>query len=776
MLGMKLSYFIVTFLAISLFISAFSVVNIGSLKIAASAQEQPTFTQYYSLPPSLKIEFDAPQYVLPLNTDDIYNFQNFSTKIPLTNSSVDLLKKNGFVVTAHPLGTEEDMTAPYKSLKELALPIFLTADSLLHFYHIQFDQTLKEIEESHFYDKMWNLSKDLFDESVKLYESTDQSQTELKQAARLDAAFFAVALSLLKPSQEQICASEPKNEIGGFEFSEGNDCPEERYFENEDLEKYKFETASFIKDVVEEELQLIGRHSGFENSSLFGTQNDYSQYVPRGHYDSSEKLRNYFKALMWYGRNTFLLKDDVQTLAASLIAFNLENNKLLKDDWNTIYSVTSFYVGFSDDLGPAQYIGALKNISSSYTSNPTAIFKDKKLLDLRAQLVKLPLPKIYSGLGNCTVVIDPLKVSEDTEEQIKSCMTDTMGMRFIGQRFIPDSYVFSELVGPHYEYIGKSPDAQLPFTAGKTPAGIMRVFPRGLDVMHSMLNSSLAGELVTQAGDDNYSNYNENLTKLKEEFDKLGPKDWNKNLYWSWLYSLKPLVEEYGAGYPTFMQTAPWLNKELTTALASWSQLRHDTILYAKQSYTGEGATLAEPPSIPPPVPGYVEPVPEFYSRLLALTNMTYAGLSDMNLLEGSKYRLEQMISGLQELVAISQKELQGNELSDKDIDFISDFHEWTDAIVSGHAEVEKKTTIIADVHTDSNSGQVLQEGTGYVKLIVVAFKVPDGRILIGAAPVFSYYEFKQPMENRLTDQAWRSLLASNAPDEPKWIETFSTN
>jgi hypothetical protein len=400
--GIKLSPIIVSFLAISLFTSTFSLASTGSFKITAHAQEQSTFAQYYSSPPSLKIEFNAPQYDLPLRTDDIYNFQNFSGKISLTNSSLALLEKNGFVVTAHPSGGEEDMTAPYKSLKELELPIFLTADSLLHFYHIQFDQTLKEIEESKFYDKIWNLSKELLDKSVKLYQSTDQSQTELKQAAKVDAAFFAVALSLLKPSQEQVCASEPKNEIGGFEFNEGSSCPHGKYF-SEDLEKYKFETPSFVKDVVEEELQLIGKHSGFANSPLFSTpqfktQNDYSQYVPRGHYDSSEKLRNYFKALMWYGTNAFLLKDDVQTLAASLIASSLENNPNLKDDWNTIYSVTSFYVGFSDDLGPAQYIGALKNLSSSYISNPTAILEDKKLLDLRAELIKLPLPKINRDL------------------------------------------------------------------------------------------------------------------------------------------------------------------------------------------------------------------------------------------------------------------------------------------------------------------------------------------------------------------------------------------
>lgn len=84
-----------------------------------------------------------------------------------------------------------------------------------------------------------------------------------------------------------------------------------------------------------------------------------------------------------------------------------------------------------------------------------------------------------------------------------------------------------------------------------------------------------------------------------------------------------------------------------------------------------------------------------------------------------------------------------------------------------------KRTTIVADVHTDGNTEQVLEEGVGYVRLIVVAYKVLDGRILIGVGPVMSYYEFKQPMRDRLTDEKWREVLNSNPPEEPEWIPNF---
>jgi len=86
-----------------------------------------------------------------------------------------------------------------------------------------------------------------------------------------------------------------------------------------------------------------------------------------------------------------------------------------------------------------------------------------------------------------------------------------------------------------------------------------------------------------------------------------------------------------------------------------------------------------------------------------------------------------------------------------------------------------KETTIVADVHTDTNwPPEVLEEGVGYVDLILVAYKVPDGRIIIGAGPTLSYYEFKHPINNRLTDEQWKQMLKSDqTPPRPDWVNSF---
>jgi len=230
------------------------------------------------------------------------------------------------------------------------------------------------------------------------------------------------------------------------------------------------------------------------------------------------------------------------------------------------------------------------------------------------------------------------------------------------------------------------------------------------------------------------------------------------------------LLKPFGDGYPTFMQTRAWQEKELQTSLASWTELRHDTILYAKQSYT-PGLGVGIPPE-PKPVRGYVEPVPEFYARLLALTEMTENGLVDLDVLdETEKARLQSLERILERLIDISKAELENKELTEDDYEFIRNFGENLDYVVAGVDVEGKETTIVADVHTDCNTGNVLEEGVGYVNLILVAYSVPDGRIIVGAGPVFSYYEFKQPMKDRLTDEKWKEMLRSNPPERPGWVD-----
>lgn len=749
--------------------------NIKDLEIVNAKTEDIEFYKYFKLD-QLKIQSNAPQYSLPLSENLITNYSDVKSKLKLDENDLSLLRKNGFVVINNPFNQkEENIVTPYQTIKNYDMPIFITTDSLLHIYHIQFDETLRQIEEREFYDAIWDISKSLQETSIEEYYSFDG---DLKEASRRNAVFFSVALTLLSPKKDQICPYKEKWECG------------DNYFETEDLTKYSFSVPDFAKKDVEKELELIEKHEGFSTSPLFIYTEDYSQYIPRGHYTRSEKLKNYFRALMWYGRMSMLLKGTdqvppgkscpdippckalistydakIQTIEASLITYHLASDGDLLEKWDRIYNVTSFYVGFSDDLGPYEYLESLGSVFNG-KFNPNAL-NDESVIKIKTKLAEYSSPKIYGGTGDCNL-FPPF-----SPDQADQCLDNTKGFRLMGQRFIPDSYMFSNLVGTYTgEYMGEE-DVR-PFTLVYSGAGRpIRGFPRGLDVMH-ILGSDRAKHHLENMNDSKYKDYDTQVALLKKEFDSFSLEDWNRNLYWSWLYSLKSLLGEYGTGYPTFMQTEAWHDKELTTSLASWTELRHDTILYAKQSYTAR-ETSAVPPMEEETVTGYVEPVPEFYNRLLALTRMTNKGLEEMNVLDdGSRYRLQNLERILERLITISEKELNGENLTKDDYNFIKDFGDELNSTIYSVEENAKKTTIIADVHTEGNTGKVLEEGVGYVDLIVVAYISSDGKIFLSVGPVMTYYEFKHPMNDRLTDEKWRELIGSNPPAPSEWTSYIS--
>jgi len=790
-----------------------------------------------------------PAYPLPLSITNITNYQNFSEKIKLSLEALTLLKKNGFVVIPTPSNIAEqeiflpssrqtgypkdDFVAYYEVLKDKDLPIFITTDSLLHYYHIFFSTTLMKLERDLFYKDIWIMSKKLLEESLKEYNETNGNT---KEAAKRNIAYLSVALELLKPKKNQLMSEETLREeycvpgmdpeycemmLSGVKGYYG-DKASYKYFSETEFNQYSFEVPDLVKKLVQREIELIRKHDGWEYSPIFIYKEDYSQYVPRGHYTKSEKLKNYLiegspflspEESICTGNIGGIISEydaQIQNLQAFLLANQFSRSQDLKERWDRIYAITSFLVGFSDDLGPFEYSEILEKLLKGETS-PKKI--EEKYYELKEAILDVSYnPKIYSGLGACELLMPCPPLSEEKIQalklQAKELLEKTKGFRLMGQRFTLDSWLFSEIVSPYSgEYVGPKPPLSTeekpftftwddiyaeyrkdrPFTWVKTDvkacpppaAREVRGFPRGLDLM-ALLGSKRAKEILESSGDTQYTDYDKKFSELKKEVDTLSKADWYKNLYLNWLYVLKSLNSEFGKGYPTFMQTEAWQDKELNTALASWTELRHDTLLYVKQSYT-----IAEMGGIfEPPVVGYVEPVPEFYTRLLALTKMTKQGFKNLIpqeeleklMIEAGLNRFAEILS---KLLDISKKELENKPLNDKEYSFIENFGSISEDLIGtvsgGEVDPEVfKTVLVADVHTDGNTEKVLEEGVGYIKTAVIAYKLPEDHMLLGVGPTFSYYEFKQPMENRLTDEEWRKILDYNPPTEPEWKASFS--
>jgi hypothetical protein len=707
----------------------------------ARAQEgtpQPSFLQHYS-PVVLDIEPNAPGYSLPLDVGLISNWHEVDDELDL-QAAERLIRDNGFAVVTRDLGwrdpNREDMVKSYEYLSNRAIPLFVSVDTWLHLYHIQFDETLREIEEQEFVGDLTALTEVLQADMKNTLLTSKFSDPDFREAVRRNLAFVSVAYRLLVPDSN---------------------------------------IPAIVETEVTLELDKIAAHQGFQPSDIFIYKEDYSQYVPRGHYTRSETLKRYFKAMMWYGRIGFLLKGSedwgpggealvsvldarIQTIQAVKLSEGLRDAAVGQrsglDIWDRLYTVTAFYVGLADDLTPYDYLWALDQVWDHWN-----IPGGDYTLGVKAELAALPSPQIYGGTGQI-VVPDPV-----TNESLNELLDKTKGLRFMGQRFVPDSYMFQNLVFPSVEdaFVMSGPD--VPFTLGFDGGGFSRGYVRGLDVM-AVLGSHTALTTLIDEGDTDYFNFWLRFGQLRSEFDDLTSEDWHVNLYWSWLYSLKALLPALPEGYPNFMRTDGWQRHQLQSALASWSQLRHDTILYAKPSSSaGGGSDRGDVP------PGYIEPQAEFLKRLLELNRMTQAGLLDLNVLSAEADR---RLSTLDELLVtaldITKKHLTRQVLSEKDKRFIKGLAGQLDRAILGVESAGLKTTLVADVHTHGAEGKVVEEATGRVDLIVVACPAADGSVFLAAGPVLSYYEFKHPMNDRLTDEAWRDMLDSDAkPERPAW-------
>ena len=653
----------------------------------------------------------------------------------LSEDQLARLAKEGVVVSP---GMEKEFFTVYEQARYANVPIFITSDSVLHVYHLLFDKTLRTSEALYFSPRLRGLNQALLAQADKQYRAI--SPGPWKEAALRTVAFIGVAGRLTDP---------------------------------------ELAIPAYAVDLVEAELDLIEAADGIHPSPIFpGLEygEDYTQYIPRGHYAGSEELQAYFKSMMWYGRMTFRLKTKdpemgrAETRSALLLTHALRTAKAFgqpaENTWADLYNPTAFLVGQSDDLTVQQYGEMMATVYGPKTNLDN--LTDEMLLDtFIAEMSKLPPPRI---LG--------LVISQEDDE-----IEATQGLRFMGQRFVPDAYIFRQLV---YRNVGDATQNR-------------RGLPNGLDLL-AAFGSERAYQILDEQGQTAYKNYPAQMEKMQEWVAELTPAEWTSTLYNTWLYSFRPLIEPRGDGYPAFMQSTAWQDKQLHTALGSWSELKHDTVLYAKQIYAEMGGGGPAPP---PPLlaRGYVEPIPEFYARLRGLVKMTYEGLDQRGMLSNrdtaSLKQLETLLDNLQRL---AEKELRGEPLTDEEYAFIRYYGGELEHLVMASADTpeddpnalpvldeDPQAAVIADVATDPDpdgdgapNPVVLQVGVGRINDIhvVVPLIEADGGIFLQVAKggAFSYYEFPWPADDRLTDQKWRTMLdTGDAPAPPAWVGSFFT-
>lgn len=676
--------------------------------VSALSLQRPLLLDPAVMQKELEVSPAAATFTLEGDLANVINAEDF--QYYLENEDVRrMLTENGFVVIHSPWGGNDEFFSLYEWNRYDMTPNFVTTDAMMHTYHLYFSRLLKGVERDYFTGALIDMTRTLQSESAAQLAAL--SGTEWENAARRNLAFFSVAASLLEP---------------------GAAVPAE------------------VSGLVSQELALIESAQGIAPSpvmNLDGGDNplmeDYSQYIPRGYYTTDETLSRYFRAMMWYGRLNFRASDEDQSRSALLMTTALRTGAAM-EQWDRIYTITSFFVGASDDAGVYEYAPLVEQAYGGLPDAAQLPARQAEWDSFKESLAQLAMPAINS------IPIEEDLSAEERESAVK-------GFRLMGQRFVLDAGIFQQLI-----------ETAVPG----------RMLPSALDVP-AALGSDVAREILTENGADNYAGYAQNMQKLQSYLSDAPSTLWSASLYGGWLNTLRPLTQAKGEGWPQFMQNDAWAAKSLNTFLGSWAELKHDTILYAKQVYAEMGGGEL-------PVKddrGYVEPEPVLFARLSALSAATRDGLAAYGVLrEDDADALTRMVTLSDSLKTIAEKELTNTPRTEEEYELIRTFggqleHFWYEAMKDDAAAAgmdyfraqDFPAAIVADVATDPN-GSVLEVGTGGAETILVIVDV-EGSLRIATGSVYSFYEFAQPISERLTDVQWREIK-QDVP-RPAWSARF---
>ena len=401
--------------------------------------------------------------------------------------------------------------------------------------------------------------------------------------------------------------------------------------------------------------------------------------TPRGHYTRTADLTRYFKAMSMLGNISFPVGQPGVLRVGLLATRVLTSNPGLASRWAAVYEPTAFIVGAADDYTPPEAATATAAVVPGGFGTPLALASDATVNAIGDQL-----------LAARPVQIDPQNAS----------------LRTMGVRFVLDSWVYDQLSAPNVTNRGTV--SPLDFAA--------------------VMGSDWALARQIEAGvASTYPGYAPAIASLRAQVGARDSAAWSATVYDNWLDSLTPVWEPHGDEFPPYMRSDGWDAKGHQTGLGSYTELKHDTILYAKQG-------IAEGEMEPPPVVRHaVEADPEVFHRISDMATLLRDEMLSRGLLPGSVGDpttslglLDYLIATIGRLASIAEDELAARPISTGDQDFLDGVGHRFGLILemAGDYELDRYDAVVADIFLGAGN-QVLEVATGRFDRIHVI--VPDG-------------------------------------------------
>lgn len=637
--------------------------------------------------------------------------------------------------------------------------VLVTPDVVLHAYHKFFELTLEELERTDLNVALGRFLRSMRSNLATAAAGSDGSLRERYLNLEAQITLAQVLYQNRSPQKPGYFGS-PEEEAAYLAADESVDSLANA---KAILGQIAGDLPDGLLAAIQTDLTAIYAADGLGRSALYGQyrdelRSDFTQFKPRSHYSKDSGLRAYFRTMMLLGRSSYFLAQDVGISDSLLLAgqFTVDSGKdgVPLDAWKQIMAVTGFYAGRSDDLTYTEWRTYTDEVFGSGAPSAAEAVDPEVVAKAVEGMAQLRLPRILSDV----------MVYQDIAGKSKGdLLRESLAFRIMGQRFTFDAWVLNDLTGGMEQT--HTPLPSMP-SALFIPASFGDIRAREHALRFLQEEADFSKDALTGFGLA--------LDQKQADLAKVKPEEWMGDLGTAWLHLLGSLTAVPGPQAPAYMRAPAFADKQIQTFLGSYAELKHDTLLYAKQSYSELGAG-GDDDKLPPVVKGFVEPNLEFWTRLTALLERTEGLFTEQGLFVD--HSAQARLTDFREIVAfyteIANKEASGAAISEDDYERLRtrSLSFMAQPFGSDMADEDSgKVALIADIHTDALGGHILYEAVGrpYLMLAVIG-EGADARLASGVA--YNHYELAGPLAERLGDEDWKARVYERA--EPAPVKNF---
>ena len=652
--------------------------------------------------------------------------------------------------------------------------VFIGPDVFLQALHTFFSQRLKILEKEDLYQALKILTEGLYAnaKNLKLAAGPGNETAWERLMAQL-----VVPLIIIQNCDPKYEPPSPYEEEEGESKNDDSDTLENA------LQKFTAYSGDFSAETIEAinaELTLIYKAEGQQKSQLSlvpsynSVQVDYTQFTPRGHYESSSASRAYFRAMIWLGQLGWDLKTEDGLADGLNFALTMSSDappnsgEAIRAAWQEIMEISSFFVGYPD-------VPAYPQWQTFLTAYSAPVFSPQSHAD-KAMLQKLA--------ANIKQLNPPDGPFSSLQEKSTKAVLSVFPSRFTVPWLIGDRLSYKETLAQQY----------LPaiFSALWVPAVMGSAYAESLlekQVELALIGQPNAGKeasprQMAEATIPAHLDLNQSLTALKQQIKVLAQNlreeeeaNWFSSIGATWFHLLGTLTSDFGEGYPLYMRGSAFQAKQLETFMGTFTALKHDTILYEKPNYAEMGGGGDDDMEIPPVPKGFVEPNLPFWQSLLDSVNYIENGFRAFNLYPGDLEEygaLGRFKEALTLCKTLAEKELSGQPLTEEEYEALRTLDLQYMAAPVGHGVVtleEAMSGLVVDVFTSNLNDQMGAEqvivyeanAEPYIMLVLVGNE-NSPRLVTGLA--YNHREFIAPYGQRISDSVWKRRVYGPEPGQ----------